>query len=161
MLNNDLKKHGKIDLFRHKEFNSIEFKKIQDAAASGRGNIFISWFDINNDGTDEAVFKWEPVHRDFIMSDISYTTKQDGISIKDSIDKELEKYNDLGYFYNKKSSDTRLGKDMINDGFGSFLFTGSLKNLFRKRYKNNFIMPYGFRAPEPYPAVNIFLRYLA
>jgi uncharacterized protein len=156
MLNDDLKKLGKIDLSRHKEFNSIEFKQIQNAGTSGRGNIFISWFDINNDGTDEAVFKWEPMHKDFIFSDISYTSKQDGITIEYSIDKNLKKDSDGGYFYNKKSGDMRLGKDRIHDGTGGFNFTDSLGNLlFYGIHKNNYINIYGggVNDPEPYPIV--------
>ena len=154
MLNTDLKKHGKIDLSRHKEFNSIEFKQIQNAGTSGRGNIFISWFDINNDGTDEAVFKWKPIHKYFIMSDILYTTKQDGISIEKSIAQGSKDHSDYSFFFDKISGSKTLGKDYINSGgFGGFDFTGSLKNLFRKRYKNNFIMSYGFADPEPYPIV--------
>jgi len=97
------------------------------------------------------------MHRHFIMSDIIYTTKQDGISIERSINTNSGRLNsDYGFFFNKVTGSKMLGKDHINNSDGSyglFKFVSSLRNLFHERDKHNFIMPYGFSAPEAYPAV--------
>ncbi|MBN2832993.1 MAG: hypothetical protein JXK50_06670 [Campylobacterales bacterium] len=52
LLNHDLSNNGNIDLSRHKEFNWLEWKQLQEAY---QNNLYVSYFDINNDHTDEGI----------------------------------------------------------------------------------------------------------
>ena len=51
ILKNDLETNGEINLSRIDEFNWVDWKKIQDRPSY---NIYMTYFDINNDGVDEA-----------------------------------------------------------------------------------------------------------
>jgi uncharacterized protein YecT (DUF1311 family) len=171
ILNDDLKRHGNIDPSRHKEFNFADFKQIQRMTSNRRRDIFISYFDINNDGTDEAVFKWDLYHHDVIMPDIVYTTKEDGIAIEKSIIQDSQgksdhKYeSDYKFFSGKEFCDKILGKGRmatgemgtigINSGFGVFSFSDTTGKFLYDSHKNSYVRAFGggIVEPDPYPVL--------
>ena len=100
ILKSDLEKNGDIKLTRINEFNWVDWKDI-NYKWHGVYNTYISYFDINNDGIEEAVFKREVWHRSSESLDMHYTSKGDN----------SESYRDM---YWKQ----RLHKDEIDSGFG-------------------------------------------
>ncbi|MDR0468013.1 MAG: lysozyme inhibitor LprI family protein [Campylobacteraceae bacterium] len=100
ILKNDLEKNGDIKLTRINEFNWVDWKDI-NYKRYGVYNTYISYFDINNDGIEEAVFKREGQSRGYELFDMHYTSKGDN----------SESYRDM---YWKQ----RLHKDEIDSGFG-------------------------------------------
>jgi hypothetical protein len=159
-LNNDLKKYNEINLSKHEEFNWVEWKQIQQQGVYNNrfiGDIFVNYFDINNDGNEDGVFWWEPQYRSTYMSDIKYTTKEDGKLIENST--IAERLSGHGYFFNKE-----IGKADINNGFGVYHFTNSVQDVLYSKishdYSRNIPISYryikrmgvgGFYYPEPYP----------
>jgi uncharacterized protein YecT (DUF1311 family) len=173
LLNNDLKKYNEINLSNHEEFNRVEWRNIQKEGRHSNGfryDIWINYFDINNDGTEEAVFKWYIDYRGWITSDITYTTKENGKHIE-----EYEPYKIknngwtskegeiLGFALNGRESSINASDTRINDGFGGYVYTKPVSdamhspnstNNFNNINYLNYLKAWGrssFISPEPYP----------
>ncbi|MDR0762218.1 MAG: lysozyme inhibitor LprI family protein [Campylobacteraceae bacterium] len=167
LLNNDLKQYNEINLSRHKEFNWIEWKQIQKEEEYKRRyagyNVFISYFDINNDGNEEGVFQWEIQYKGYVMPDIKYTTKEDAKSIEEYIPYKTEN----NIWISKESELLRLQlpdqKNVINNGYYGYIFAKYIGEFFHNNTatvlsNNQGAYVYirrsggnGFAYPEPRP----------
>lgn len=110
ILKNDLEKNKDINLERINEFSSIKWTNIQDEP---KDKISITYFDINNDGIDEAVFKREGVYQYYDVVNIYYTSKDSGVYIENYTSNEttfLSKYQAI--------LDKQIAQ--VNNGFGVF-----------------------------------------
>ncbi|MDR0467962.1 MAG: lysozyme inhibitor LprI family protein [Campylobacteraceae bacterium] len=189
LLNDNLKKsHSKLlkpedspfedfdfgnNILKTKEFNWVGWKDI------GRWSIKISYFDINNDGVDEAVFKTSEGYE--YRVDLRYMSKEDGKAIeklKHDLDIEHEKIRKAKYDeeYNKtmakynnsiptyvlgmlelKNGELK-GRQLSNTDFklGGEILYKSVANLYSE---TGFFPPdhinlpqgYSIRSPEPHP----------
>jgi uncharacterized protein len=135
LLNNNLAKNGDINLSKHKEFNWVKWKQTQGIFGANH-NAFISYFDINNDGIDEAVLMYEISHN-YLLVDIVYSSKENGQKIDNFT--PTQELNRTQLLYKN-----RLGK-VMPEGYGFFDFDSNEVSAFM-------IMP------EPYP-ININGRY--
>jgi uncharacterized protein YecT (DUF1311 family) len=168
LLNDDLKKYNEINLSRHEEFNWVEWKHVQKEGWHNNGfryEILVNYFDINNDGVDEAVFKQHVGYRGYITMDIKYTNKESG--------KHIEKYEPYKIENNGWTSKEREllrlklinqnPRNEINNGFGGYIFSKSVSDAMYKsnntnNLKNINYLDYlkawgssGFISPGPYP----------
>jgi uncharacterized protein YecT (DUF1311 family) len=152
LLNNDLKQYKEINLSRHKEFNWVEWKSIQERSwevVTIKDGIIVNYFDINNDGNKEGVFISEYDHRNYDLLDLHYTTKEDGKIIEEYIStkdrsKEAEIWN------------RRLGGKGNNEGYNVYHFTKSASHFLYNNNQTNYAYIRekglgGFSSPEPYP----------
>jgi uncharacterized protein len=147
LLNSDIKQYNEINLSKHEEFNWVEWKQIQknewyiDDKKYKRHdyNIFVDYFDINNDNNEEGVFLWESEPR-FMLVDIVYTTLKDGKNIEKLI---LSKERRIWSFYNNQ-----IGEVTGSEGYMSETFSFYEPPLSIKSAK----VIYGsVLFPEPYP----------
>jgi uncharacterized protein YecT (DUF1311 family) len=142
LLNDDLKKYNEINLSRHEEFNWIKWKQIQernyDRYIYIGNNIFIDYFDINNDGIDEGVFLYDIIHNNLLLH-IEYTTKEIG----NKIEKNFNSFDEFGIL--RMLFDNRLGK-VMPEGYGFFTFDKPPLGVASKNRVNG-----GMSYPEPYP----------
>ncbi|MDR0762219.1 MAG: lysozyme inhibitor LprI family protein [Campylobacteraceae bacterium] len=155
LLNNDLKQYKEINLSRHKEFNWVEWKQIQKEEKDV-GDIFINYFDINNDGKDEGVFLWNAQYKEYIMPDIKYTTKEDGKSIEEHIPFKSKNFGWVTKEIELLNLQLPNQKNVINDGFCGYTFTKSASHFLYNNNQTNYAYIRekglgGFVDPEPYP----------
>ncbi|MDY0238931.1 MAG: lysozyme inhibitor LprI family protein [Campylobacterales bacterium] len=76
ILENDLKNNGDINLSRIDEFNWVKWEKTPKYISTIGKNSFISYFDINNDGTDETIILDE-VPWDYKLLELNYFRKEE------------------------------------------------------------------------------------
>jgi uncharacterized protein YecT (DUF1311 family) len=143
LLNNDLKKYNEINLSRHEEFNWIKWKQIQKEVYYEKHfywdyNIFVDYFDINNNGSKEGVFLWESAPR-FRFVDIIYTTRKDGENIEKLI---LSKEHKGWSLYNSKISE--ITENAMSETFSFYKPPLNVKSI--ERIWGSILFP------EPYPA---------